>query len=166
MDWPEHLSEHFAFKDLIHSDRAEKLGIDNTPPDDLLGNATRLAAICERARTALGHAAGREVRMVEHSGFRCLALNAAVGGSGKPGETLSAHCFFRALDFHTDGMNLMDAFYALRDSDVPFDKLIFERDHKGNSWLHLQDAREGATPARRVLRGVKTPNGSTFQELP
>ena len=169
MEWPAYLSpeKHFATADLIRSATAEARGIDNRPPDDLLGNATRLVALCEQARAILGKAAGREVRMVESSGFRCLTLNKAVGGSGShPGEKVSAHCFFRALDFHTDGWNLVESFHALKDSDLPFDKLIYEIDHNGAAWLHLQVGREGATPAGIVLRGVKTPNGSSYVELP
>lgn len=167
MEWPDSLSPHFSTASLVRSSRASAMGIDNTPPDDLIGNAQRLVAMAEQARAVLGKAAGREIPMVVTSGFRCLALNRAVGGSGShPGETISAHCYFRAMDFIPTGMGVADAFEALRGSELDFDKLIFEIDHEGDTWIHLQVAREGATPARRVFRGVKTPVGSTYQELP
>lgn len=164
--WPERLSDHFTFAELIRSETAERLGIVNVPPIELLPNAQRLVALAERARAILCKAAGHDVKMIPSSGYRCNALNSRVGGSGaNPGEKLSAHVMFRAMDFRTDGMSLPLAFDTLRRSGLDFDKLIWEIDSKGSSWIHLQVGRQGATPAQRVLRGVKLPGRSTFQEM-
>ena len=166
MSWPEHLSPHFPYSEMVRSEYAAAHGIDNAPPEALEQNALRLAALCERARAILCDGAGHDVAMIPSSGFRCARLNTAVGGSGgRPGEKLSAHMAFRAIDFHTRDMNLAMAFDTLRRSGLDFDKLIWEIDARGNAWIHLQVARDGAFPARRVFRGVKLPSGSTFEEL-
>jgi hypothetical protein len=167
MSWPAELSPHFTLSELTRSDWAEEHGIPNDPPEALAGNAVRLCELAELARAALSAAAGRDVKMIPSNGYRSPAVNVGVGGSGaRPGEKLSAHCDFRAIDFHVEGTNLATAFDVLRRSAIPFDKLIFEIDSHGATWLHLQVERAGEVPARRVLRGVKGPNGSTYRELP
>lgn len=164
--WPERLTPHFSLAELTRSSVAATLGIENDPPPELIGNALRLCELAEFARDLLGQLAGVEVRIDVSSGYRCLTLNAAVGGSGgREGEKLSAHCDFRAIDFHVHGTNLPTAFEALAKSSLPFDKLILEIDTHGATWLHLQAPREGAAPARRVLRGMKGPSGSTYRDL-
>jgi hypothetical protein len=70
------------------------------------------------------------------------------------------------MDFQVLGTNLATAFDVLRRSSLQFDKLIFEIDARGVTWLHLQVAREGERPALRVLRGVKGPDGSSYRDLP
>jgi len=163
------LSPHFSLSELTRSETATRLGIPNDPPEGLAANAVRLCELAEEARDILCRAAGREVRMVVSSGYRSPELNAnpAVGGAGaKPGEKLSAHCDFRAMDFHPEGTNLATAFDVLRRSALPFDKLIFEIDSRGAAWLHLQVEREGERPARLVLRGMKGPDGSSYRRLP
>lgn len=161
------LSPHFTLEELTRSSTAERLGISNDPPESLAANAVRLCGLAEEARDILCRAVGREVRMVPSSGYRSPEVNAAVGGSGaKAGEKLSAHCDFRAMDFHPEGTNLANAFDVLRRSLLPFDKLIFEIDSRGAAWIHLQVEREGERPARIVLRGIKGPNGSSYGRLP
>ena len=165
--FPAMLSQHFSLESLEHSQKALDLGIDNTPPDSTAGNALRLAESLETCRAFLCSHYGKDVPMVPTSGFRCLELNHAVGGAGiKPGQTLSAHCDFRACDFHPLGVNLVDAFEALRRSGLPFDQLILEMDSRGDLWIHWGIAPEGVTPRQEVLRGLKTPTGSTYTRLP
>ena len=164
--WPEKLAEHFTLKAFLYSKAAEKHGIKNVPPDALLGNALRIGALAEEARRILSAAAGHEVYMHESSGYRCLELNKKVGGAGnKKGEKLSAHCDFRALDFAVSGMDIKTAFDVLRASDLDFDQLILEIDSNGATWIHIQVRKEGGKARRNVLRGVKTPNGSTYSTV-
>lgn len=164
--WPARLSPHFTLQELTQSAKAAALIIANDPPEALLPNALRLANLAEIVRDLLGKSAGREVSMTVTSGYRSLGLNSAVGGSGRnPGEKLSAHVEFRAMDFLVQGTNLATAFEVIRKSATPFDKLIFEIDSRGAAWLHLQVEREGAVPARRVLRGMKGAVSSSYREL-
>jgi zinc D-Ala-D-Ala carboxypeptidase len=55
--------------------------IDNTLPTALVPQATGTLAMLERIRAALSEIAGHDVPLIISSGYRCPALNAAVGGS-------------------------------------------------------------------------------------
>ena len=68
------LSQNFSLGDLVYSETAEQCGIDNTPPPEIVENLKRLAAGLEAVRSLLG--APLEIS----SGYRCAALNEAVGG--------------------------------------------------------------------------------------
>src|SRR5258706_9376750 len=70
------LSPNFSLSELVYSETAEKNGIDNTPPPEIVQNLKRLAAGLEAVRSLLG--APLEIS----SGYRCAALNEAVGGAG------------------------------------------------------------------------------------
>ena len=73
-------------------DRGRTNGIDNTPPPEIVENLKRLAAGLETVRALLG--APLEIS----SGYRCAALNEAVGGSGA-----SQHLLGLAVDFACPG---------------------------------------------------------------
>lgn len=62
------LTEHFTLEDLTDSDMALRLGIDNTPPANVIANLRDLAIGLESMRLMLG----RPMRI--HSGYRCEAL--------------------------------------------------------------------------------------------
>jgi len=69
------LSEHFSRDELCQSDTATRLGIDNTPPPEVINNLRRLAEdVLEPMRTSLREEAGRPVYIVINSGYRCEAL--------------------------------------------------------------------------------------------
>lgn len=161
--YPEKLSDHFSFKEAIRSRKAEKLKLDNTPPDDLLDNALASAALNEQARAILSKAAGTEVFFDVTSWFRSLEVNKAAGGSGaRPGEKLSAHCRFLATDTVFRNIGVTEAFKVLKESTLPFDKLIWETDGAA-VWLHLQAAAPGSTPRRLAYTGVKGASGQMFK---
>lgn len=67
------LTEHFDLSELVASAKAQQLGIDNTPPPDVLPCLTKTAEMLERIRAAL------KVPMHITSGYRCAALNGAIG---------------------------------------------------------------------------------------
>lgn len=77
-----------------------------------------------------------------NSGYRCPAVNAAVGG-----KIASAHMDGRAADFVPVGMYLREAFDKIKASDLPFDQLIVEY----GTWIHVAIARQGVDPRRQVL---------------
>lgn len=73
------LSEHFTLAEFTASETAARRGIGNDLPMELLANAKRAAEMLERIRAFLCRQAGRDVPILPTSGFRCLALNRALG---------------------------------------------------------------------------------------
>ena len=69
------LSPHFSLEELTASNKAAQLGIDNTPPPELLPRLILLAEMLERIRSTLN------VPVVVTSGYRCQRVNQAVGGA-------------------------------------------------------------------------------------
>lgn len=88
------MTEHFSLIEFERSDIARRHGWDNRVPMGLLTNARRTLDMLEAIRTALWQAKGYECPMYLTSGYRCLALNRAVGsGDG------SAHNVAAAADW-------------------------------------------------------------------
>lgn len=100
-------------------------GIDNTPPDSLLPNGRRVAQKLEQARAIWSAKLGKDCKVLISYGYRCAALNKAVGGS-----QTSAHALFLAADAIPADLTLREAFDALV-ADPEFmadvDQLIIER---------------------------------------
>lgn len=82
------LTQHFTLAELTASAKAAQLGINNTPPPELLPRLVLLAEMLERIRSTLG------VPVIVTSGYRCEALNVKVGGA-----TTSDHPQGHAADF-------------------------------------------------------------------
>lgn len=68
------LTEHFSLSELVESDTALRLGIDNTPPAELIDNLRKTAELGELIRSALNEGRTREVYVIVTSGYRCEAL--------------------------------------------------------------------------------------------
>lgn len=92
------------------------------------------------------------------SGYRSYMLNRAVGGSQNP---LSAHVLGRAMDFVPSKMGILDAFKAIVDSGIKYDKAIIEG-VAGKHWIHLQVNEPWLEPRHVAYMtfGDKTPLGS------
>ncbi|MGS0744007.1 D-Ala-D-Ala carboxypeptidase family metallohydrolase [Glaciimonas sp. GG7] len=135
------LTAHFTLEELVHSNTARTLGIDNTPPPDISANLRRLARFDELVRLELDGAA-----MSISSGYRCPVLNRAVGGASN-----SAHLHGLANDFIAPAFGTpMAICQKLDQSYLQFDQLIYER--AGTKvWVHLGIAAEGVKPRRQVL---------------
>jgi hypothetical protein len=123
------LSQHFTLAELTRSPTAARLGIDNDLPLDLLGAAKRTCAGLELVRSLLGD---NPIRI--SSGYRCLALNSAIGS--KPS---SQHIKAEAVDFTCptfgDPRMIVKAIVA---SGIPFHQIALEHyDGSGGGWCHL-----------------------------
>jgi zinc D-Ala-D-Ala carboxypeptidase len=118
------LSPHFTLEEMIASQEAVRRGIDNTPPPDVLENLRQTCAKMEEVRTILGN---RPIHV--NSGFRCLALNTAIGGSAT-----SAHMTGHAVDFICPRFGGPHAVCeALRAADLGYDQII----HEFGAWTHI-----------------------------
>jgi len=86
------LSPHFYLEELTASSKAKALKIDNTPSPEILENLKALALALEMIRSVCGEP------LKISSGYRCPALNKAVGGA-----VSSQHVKGYAADFSADG---------------------------------------------------------------
>jgi len=120
------LSRHFSVAEFTYSQTAARRGLTNMPDLDEFKNLERLAAVMERVREICGN---NEVTIT--SGYRCTALNKAVGGS-----LTSAHIHGLACDFIIPGFGSpYDVCKALEPhlKELEIDQLIWEY----GDWCHL-----------------------------
>jgi zinc D-Ala-D-Ala carboxypeptidase len=111
------LTPHFTLAELTKV--GSHVRIDNTPSEDVVAKLRRVADKCEQARAIWATPVNVSY------GYRCPALNEAVGGS----ET-SAHMLGLAADLIPDGIGLRAAWDALVADPsfmVDVDQLIIER---------------------------------------
>jgi hypothetical protein len=117
------LSEHFNLDEFTASETAVRKGIDNTPPPVVTEKLRMLANTLEQVRTLLGN---NSIRI--SSGYRCLALNRAIGS----GDT-SAHVLGYAVDFTCPKFGTpKEVANKIAESPIKFDQLIYE-----GTWIHL-----------------------------
>lgn len=88
------LTQHFTVEEFTASSTAARLGIDNSLPAALLTQANLTAQMMERIRSFLSGRAGEDIAVLTSSGYRCLALNRAIGSSDT-----SDHPRMMAVDF-------------------------------------------------------------------
>ena len=117
--------KYFTFKELIRSTTAELRGIDNTPSQQVIDN---LRALVENVLDPLREAWGAPIHV--NSGYRCAALNKAVGG-----VPTSQHILGEAADITVGTRAKNQRLYALlRQLDLPVDQAINEHDFR---WIHV-----------------------------
>lgn len=117
------LSEHFTLEEMIASSTAVRRGIPNNPTNEQIESLSHLCQhILEPVRAHYG------VPVHVTSGFRCVALNEAVGGAAT-----SQHCFGEAVDFHVTGVPDLDVANWIA-ANLTFDQLILEFPPEG--WVH------------------------------
>ena len=112
-------------QELTRSNTARKLGIDNTPPQHAIDN---LHALVEYVLDPLREAWHSPIMVT--SGYRCPALNHAVGGVPR-----SQHTLGQAADVTVGSQAGNKRLYALFQAlHLPIDQAINEY---GFQWLHL-----------------------------
>lgn len=119
------LTVHFALDEFVRSQTATRLGIDNTPSDEIVSHLQVVAEGLEKVRTILGVF---NTPMYIDSGYRCPELNAAVHGARD-----SAHMAGYAADFICPSYGTpLDIVKTIAKSDLQFDQLIQE-----GTWVHI-----------------------------
>ena len=131
------LSEHFSLDEFVISATAMAMGYINSPGSSELAN---LRFLCREVLEPARRVIGEPIHIT--SGYRCLALNRAVGGVAQ-----SYHVRGLAADIHIES-----AAHASRLADAlnaqPYCDLILVEHAHGASWLHVQ-ARK-LSPRHRV----------------
>ena len=131
------LSEHFSVDEFTFSATAQAMGIVNSPGSCELAN---LRFLCREVLEPARKVIAEPIHVT--SGYRCLALNRAVGGVAQ-----SYHLRGLAADLHivsnAHASRLADALNA-----QPYCDLILVEHAHGASWLHVQARR--LSPRHRV----------------
>lgn len=129
------ISQHYSLYQLLHTDHADFVEMNHQVTNDQIAKLARVADLCEIASGIL------EVPLAISSGYRCPALNKAVGSSDR-----SQHLLCEAADSVPKGMSVLDAFKKLRqvakEGKILFGQMIYEKASRGYSggaveWVHL-----------------------------
>lgn len=123
------LSPHFTLEELT----ATSTGHDNTPTPAIIENLKILASTLERIRTALGKP------VTINSAYRSTKVNNAVRG-----EMGSFHTQGLAADIRVKGMTPYEVCMAIKESGIPYDKLILEELGSNGGWTHIQVQKDPA----------------------
>lgn len=122
------LSKNFTLNELIKSQEATRLGIDNTPNEEQIKN---LKILCENILQPLRDYYGMPLSI--SSGYRSAALCEAIGSSAK-----SQHTKGQAADFEIFGIpNKEIADFIVENFDYDQCILEFWNENEPNSgWVH------------------------------
>ena len=129
------LSKNFTLQELIYSDTALRLGINNTPTNEGVLKLTLLAAsLLQPLRERLG-----ALRVT--SGYRSAQLSEVIGSSAN-----SQHCRYEAVDLQyvkRGKMENMALYNTLIELELDFDQCILEFGDSTEfatnnpAWVHL-----------------------------
>jgi hypothetical protein len=148
------MTQSFSIKELTYSDTAIRLGIDNTPTDEILINLQNVVQfILEPISNNF------DSQIVITSGYRSPALCQAIGS--KP---TSQHTFGMAVDFEILGIpNKEVSDWIVNHLD--FDQCILEfwkPEQPNSGWVHCSYKTSGN---RKMYLKAYTANGRTVYEV-
>ena len=140
--------KYFTISELTKSATASRRKIDNTPSATVIANLTALVDnILDPLREAWG------APIIVTSGYRCVRLNAAVGGVKTSQHTLGQAADIRTVsDSRVDNMRLLR---LLLNSGIIVDQVIAENvdaQHRPD-WIHVSYNR--ITNRRSLLTATK-----------
>lgn len=156
VDLPLHynMSPHFQLHEVIFSETASRLGIDNRLPESDFENAQLVCEeILEPAREYFN------IAFSPSSFYRCPTLNTKVGGS-----RTSKHRYALAVDFEINTISNYQLALWLN-KNVIFDKIVLENYTPGiprSGWVHASIC-SGLKNCRRLVYSYV--NGKYLQGL-
>lgn len=121
--------KYFSIKEMTKSNTATAEGIDNTPDQTITNNLIKLI---EAVLDPLREWYGKPITV--NSGYRCEALNKAIGGAKS-----SQHMLGEAADITVGSKEENEKLFNYIKDNLEFDQLINESDF---SWVHVS-YREG-----------------------
>lgn len=132
------MAKYFVWTEFTKSETAEQLDINNEPFSEIIqDNILELMRVMDKIREewtfycdeyCLG-----EPSIIITSGYRCDALNKAIGGSSTSAHKIGAACDYEASNGHNKELFEVSQ-KVLRECCISFDQLIDERNY---SWIHL-----------------------------
>jgi hypothetical protein len=137
------LSEHFTLEEFTASETAMARRINNTPPPECVINLTKLAMALEEVRALLGH----PIEIT--SAYRCLDLNAAVGGVPNSDHTrgLAGDLVCPGFGTPLEVAHAIEA--AVAAGKLRVGQLIYEKP-KDVPWVHFS-IHPTALPQNRII---------------
>lgn len=151
IDFSTKITKDFSWGEVLKSQTAERLGIDNIPNEE---TANRIKHLFKTLVQPIRSAIKRPV--VIRSGYRCPELNSQIGGSAT-----SQHMTGEAVDMECIGLDNYDLAQYILAMGLEFDQLILEFYEGGNTgWLHI--SRKASGNRRQVLTINK---GGTYEGL-
>ena len=130
--------KYFTIEELCRSETARIRGIDNTPTEEVRKN---LMALVDNVLDPLREWYGKPIYV--NSGYRCPALNKAVGGVAN-----SQHLTGQAADIDVNDRAENRRLMKHIEDSLDFDQLIWEN---GGAWVHVS-YRPDSRNRRQVLR--------------
>lgn len=146
--------KYFTINELTKSTTATRLGINNAPTQSITRN---LEALVNYVLDPLRKAWGKPIRVT--SGYRCAALNKAIGGASG-----SQHMKGQAADITSlsdDWNENKQLLKLLLSMDLPYDQVICEYpDAQGRpNWIHVSYNINGNRKKKTTCVGGKYING-------
>lgn len=139
--------QYFTIDELTRSTTAKQRGIDNTPTPEIRAKLETLITNClDPIRRIYGKP------IIVSSGYRCPALNAAVGGVAS-----SQHTMGEAADLVPASGGSLAGIFRAAVQYGGYDQLILERSGK-SKWVHVS---YGPRNRRRILAY----NNGTYQDI-
>lgn len=124
------LSNNFTLAELVESPTARRLKITEqfTPSQEVVQNLEQLCKhILQPLRNSL------KLPVVVTSGYRCAAVNKAVGG-----VATSQHLKGQAADIQCPQLSNAALYEKIKSLNLPFDQLIWEYGTKKEpAWVHV-----------------------------
>lgn len=151
------LSKNFSFFELTQTTHRKYLELNRQEGWNLIETGIRLCdELLQPIRNGINkYSMPKELFFIVHSGFRCVKLNKAIGGSPK-----SQHCKFEACDFHITGLSLQEVFDWIGNSNLKWGQLILEGWASNcPSWIHI------SLPTLTVNQQVLTFDGKNYIRL-
>jgi len=152
----EKLSKYVSLSEVIRSDNAKRLGIDNNPIDEHKDN---LKLVCSEVFDKVREHFEKPIGI--SSGYRSKALNDATPGASNK----SHHSTGNALDIDADifgGITNSEIFNYIKDN-LEFNQLIWEFGNSSNpDWVHVSYVK--GNNKKQILKAVKR-NGKTIYEI-
>ena len=122
--------KYFTIEELCRSTTADRKGIDNRCGCDIEANLT---ALVDNVLDPLREWYGKLI--VVNSGYRCPALNKAVGGT-----TTSQHMSGQGADIDTGDRQQNKLLFEYIRKNLPYDQLIEESNF---AWVHVSYRADG-----------------------
>lgn len=142
------LTNNFTLEELTKSETALRQSIDNTPTVEVVEN---LKVLCEKVLQPVRDHFGRGVKV--NSGFRSLAVNAAVGGV--QGAKPSDHTRGMAADIEIPGLPNAELAQWI-EANLEYTQVILEFYTQGvpdSGWVHV--SYDPANLKKQSLTAVK-----------